>query len=186
LFFPPVAVVPAAPDHFALFGLAPRFSLSLDELDAAYKQVQAQVHPDRYAAGSAAERRVAMQWATLANEAYRTLRDDGRRAAYLCERGGVPIEAESNTAMPPAFLMQQLEWREALDALRVSGGLAAPLLAEVLAARADVLRALRDALDVRQDLPGAAALVRQLMFIDRFRAEVQAAADAQAQPAVQG
>ena len=178
--------MPATPDHFALFGLEPRFALSLDELDAAYKRVQAQVHPDRFAAGTAAERRVAMQWATLANEAYRALRDDGRRAAYLCERGGVPIEAESNTAMPAAFLMRQLEWREALDALRAGGADAASLQAEVEAARADTLRQLHDAIDVRSDLPRAAALVRQLMFIDRFRGEMQSALEAPAQPAVGG
>jgi molecular chaperone HscB len=178
--------VPAALDHFALFGLEPRFAIALDDLDAAYKRVQAQVHPDRFAAATAAERRVAMQWAAQANEAYRALRDDGRRAAYLCERGGVPIEAESNTAMPPAFLMQQLEWRETLDDLRASGGDAASLQSEVEAARADVLRQLNDALDLQFDLPRAAALVRQLMFIDRFRGEVQAAVDAPAQPAVGG
>ena len=76
------------------------------------------MHPDRFASGTAAERRVAMQWATRANEAYTTLRSPQRRAAYLVERAGVPINAETNTAMPPAFLMQQMEWREALDEVR--------------------------------------------------------------------
>jgi len=49
---------------------------------------------------AAAERRVAMQWAAQANEAFRTLRSPVARAAYLCERNGQPIGAESNTAMP--------------------------------------------------------------------------------------
>src|SRR5512134_737475 len=106
------------PDHFELFGLPPRFAIDLDALERAYKEVQAHVHPDRFAAGTAAERRVAMQWATRANEAYTTLRSPQKRAAYLVERAGVPIDAESNTAMPPAFLMQQMEWREALDEAR--------------------------------------------------------------------
>ncbi len=109
------------PDHFQLFDLPPRFALDMAALDSAYRSVQGQVHPDRFAAGTAAENRVAMQWATQANEAYRTLKSPLKRAAYLCERAGVPIDAESNTTMPTEFLMQQLQWREALDDAR--GGL---------------------------------------------------------------
>jgi molecular chaperone HscB len=163
--------VPAALDHFELFGLTPSFAVDLGALEAAYKRVQAQVHPDRFATGSAAERRVAMQWATQANEAYRTLRDPGRRAAYLCERHGVAIDAESNTAMPPAFLMQQMTWREALDDVRASGLGGDALMAEVEQARVETTKALAEAIDVQGDYARAAALVRQLMFIDRFRAE---------------
>jgi molecular chaperone HscB len=178
--------VSASLDHFALFGLAPRFAVDLDELEAAYRRVQAQVHPDRFASGSPAERRVAMQWATQANEAYRALRDDARRAAYLCERAGVPIDAESNTAMPSAFLMQQLEWREALDEARSGGGVAAELQAEVDATRADTIRRLGNALDTARDATAAAALVRQLMFIDKFRAELRTASEQAADQAAGG
>src|SRR6187402_2990730 len=106
------------PDHFQLFDLLPRFALDMAALDHAYRSVQGQVHPDRFAASTAAENRVAMQWATQANEAYRTLKSPLKRAAYLCERAGVPIDAESNTTMPTEFLMQQLHWREALDDAR--------------------------------------------------------------------
>ncbi len=164
--------MPAAFDHFDLFGLTPSFAVDLDALEAAYKRVQAQVHPDRFATGSAAERRVAMQWATRANEAYRVLRDPGKRAAYLCECHGVAIEAESNTSMPPAFLMQQMAWREALDDDVHAGGCGVDeLIAEVEQARTETLGALAQAIDVLADYVRAAALVRQLMFIDRFRAE---------------
>ena len=56
-----------------------------------------------------------MQWAVRVNEAYQRLKDPLKRAAYLCELDGAPIDAENNTAMPADFLMQQMEWREALD-----------------------------------------------------------------------
>lgn len=171
----------SALDHYALFGLAPRFALDLPALEAAYKRVQAQVHPDRYAAASAAEKRVAMQWATQANEAYRTLRDDTRRAAYLCERQGRPIDAESNTAMPPAFLMQQMQWHEALDDLRGSGGDAAALAAEIGRARAQTVADLTAALDAAQDYARAAALVRQMMFIDKLQGELRGLAENRAE-----
>ncbi len=173
-------------DHFALLGLAPRFAIDLDALEAAYKRVQAQVHPDRFAAGTAAERRVAMQWATQANEAYRVLRDDARRAAYLCERAGVLIDAESNTAMPAAFLLQQLEWREALDEARATGHGHAAVRAQVDETRSTTVGQLAAALDTALDAPRAAALVRQLMFIDKFRADLLAADESPARDAVGG
>lgn len=166
--------MPAALDHFELFGLTPSFAIDLDALEAAFKRVQAQVHPDRFATGTAAERRIAMQWATQANEAYRTLRDPGRRAAYLCERHGVTVDAESNTAMPAAFLMQQMAWRESLDEIRADGRSPDALIAEVEEARAGTTAALAAAIDTHGDFAHAAALVRQLMFIDRFRAETVA------------
>ncbi len=162
-------------DHFALFDLPPRFALDETALEAAYRRVQAQVHPDRFAAAGPAERRVAMQWAARANEAYRTLRSPAARAAYLCERHGQPIEAETNTAMPAEFLMQQMEWRERLDEAR--GGDAEAerrLQSEVETRRREVLDRVGAAIDQRRDFAAAAAGVRELYFIDRFRDELSA------------
>jgi DnaJ-domain-containing protein 1 len=76
------------------------------------------VHPDKFVNATDAEKRVAMQWATRANEAYQTLKSPQKRAHYLCELNGVDLQTESNTAMPMAFLMQQMEWREALGDAR--------------------------------------------------------------------
>ncbi|MGH6611997.1 MAG: Fe-S protein assembly co-chaperone HscB [Burkholderiaceae bacterium] len=172
--------MPKLPDHFQLFNLPPRFALDTAELDRAYREVQSQVHPDRFAAGTAAESRVAMQWATRANEAYQTLKSPLKRAAYLCEGAGVSIDAESNTAMPSEFLVQQLEWREALDDARDACDSTAmqKLSDETTAVRDDVHRRLEQALDSESDFPLAATLVRQLMFIEKFASEISAAHDA--------
>ena len=102
-------------DDFTLFGLAPRHAIDRVALDARWRELQGEVHPDRFAAQGAAAQRVAMQWAVRVNEAYQRLKDPLRRAAYLCELRGAPIDAERNTAMPQAFLMQQMQWREGLD-----------------------------------------------------------------------
>jgi len=102
-------------DDFELFGLPRRSAQDRAQIDACWKALQAQVHPDRFAAEGGAAQRVAMQWAVRVNEAYARLKDPLRRAAYLCELQGAPINAENNTAMPAAFLMQQMAWREALD-----------------------------------------------------------------------
>ena len=160
----------AVPDHFALFGLQPSFDLDNTALDAAFKRLQSRIHPDRFAAASAAEKRVAMQWAARANEAFQVLRLPVKRAAYLCELNGVPPNAESNTAMPAEFLMQQLEWREAAaDPDRVDA-----VAREAHAARETTLVELAQAIDRERDYVRAAALVRQLMFIDKLREEIGA------------
>jgi molecular chaperone HscB len=166
------------PDHFELFGLPARFAIDPDALEQAYKDVQARVHPDRYAAGTAAERRVAMQWATRANEAYTTLRSPVRRAAYLVERAGVKIDAEKNTAMPAAFLQQQMEWREALDEARQDAAARDELRATMNDERTELIAAIGRALDEQHDAHTAAALVRQLMFVDRFAADIGLADEA--------
>jgi molecular chaperone HscB len=166
------------PDHFELFGLPPRFAIDPDALEHAYRDVQARVHPDRFAAGTPAERRVAMQWATRANEAYTTLRSPQKRAAYLVERAGASIDAETNTAMPPAFLMQQMEWREALDEARGNAAALDELRATVDSERGRLLSAIGQAIDETRDYAQAASLVRQLMFVDRYASEIDLAEEA--------
>ena len=160
-----------ASDDFELFGLPRRFALDRAALDERWRALQAQVHPDRFAAEGPSAQRVAVQWAVRVNEAYQRLKEPLRRAAYLCELKGAPIGAEDNTAMPAAFLMQQMEWREALDE---AGSLEAveSLHAELLDARRDTLAAVQRLLDVQDDAPAAAAQVRALMFIERFAEDV--------------
>jgi molecular chaperone HscB len=158
-------------DDFALFGLPQRFALDRGALDARWRALQGEVHPDRFAAEGALSQRLAMQWALRVNEAYRRLKDSVARGAYLCELRGVPIDAQRNTAMPAEFLQQQLAWREALDDAE---GLAAVerLDAEIAAQERDLIGQLGRALDERDDAAAAAQLVRALMFVARFRADI--------------
>ena len=100
---------------FELFGLPAAFSLDRAQLDLQWKSLQREAHPDRFASEGAAAQRIAMQWSVRINEAYNRLKDPLKRAAYLCELNGAAVNAENNPSMPPAFLMQQMEWREALD-----------------------------------------------------------------------
>jgi molecular chaperone HscB len=105
--------------HFELFGLPQSYALDRDKLDAAYRDLQNTVHPDRFAAQPDAEQRVAMQWATQVNEAYQTLKHPVSRGVYLLKLQGVDALDANNTKMAPAFLMQQMEWREAIEDARV-------------------------------------------------------------------
>ena len=162
-----------ADSDFALFALPERFRQDRAALDVRWKELQREAHPDRHAAQGAAAQRVAMQWSVRINEAYQRLKDPLKRAAYLCEQRGAPINAESNTAMPTAFLMQQMQWREALDEAATEGELDA-LAIELSAARAQVLAGIERLLDEAQDAAAAANEVRALMFIERFDHDVQA------------
>ena len=103
-------------DYFELFELPARFAIDISELEQTWRSKSSQVHPDRFATASDTEKRVAMQWASLINEAYQVLKNPIKRATYLCEQQGMDVAAESNTSMPPAFLFKQMEWREDLDA----------------------------------------------------------------------
>ena len=159
-------------NDFELFQLPRRQQLDRAMLDARWKDLQREAHPDRFAAQGPAAQRVAMQWSVRINEAYQRLKDPLKRAAYLCELGGVPVEAHSNTAMPADFLMQQMEWREALDDAEDAGALQA-LACEVQQASSDALQEVTAAIDTQQDMLAAAALVRRMMFIQKFAQEVR-------------
>ena len=160
-------------NHFDLFRLPQQFTLDVDALDAAYREVQSQVHPDKFVYAGDAEKRVAMQWATRANEAYQTLKNPLKRAQYLCEQNGVDLRTESNTAMPMAFLMQQMEWREALEDARGAKDMTAleALDKQLQNGRKDVLRQVEEHL-ASGEFVQAAQEVRALMFLEKFAEEV--------------
>ena len=156
---------------FELFGLPTRFAQERAAIDARWKDLQREAHPDRFAGEGSAAQRVALQWSVRINEAYQRLKDPLKRAAYLCELRGAPIDAENNTAMPPAFLMEQMEWREALDEAEGEAGLE-ELSDRVLARRREMLAGIERLLDVQGDAAAAAQQVRALMFVERFATDV--------------
>ncbi len=160
-------------DDFELFGLPQQFAQDRAAIDARWKDLQREAHPDKFAAQGAAAQRVAMQWSVRINEAYQRLKDPLRRAAYLCELHGVPVNAESNTAMPAEFLMQQMAWREALDEAQEVSDLDA-LSDEVAGRRRALLQDFVQLLDQARDYRGAVAQVRALMFIERFARDIEA------------
>ncbi len=160
-----------ASDDFELFGIPRRFQQDRAGLDARWRALQSEVHPDRFAGEGASTQRLAVQWAARVNEAYRRLKDPLQRAAYLCELLGAKVNAEDNTAMPASFLMQQLEWREALEDAEALPQVQA-LADEVAARRAHALARVQTALDDEDDPQAAAQQVRALMFIERFAEDV--------------
>jgi molecular chaperone HscB len=163
-------------NHFELLGLPVAFAVDPARLERSYRELQGTVHPDRFAASSDAERRIAMQWATRANEAYRTLRDPLERARYLLHLRGFDTEEETNTAMPPDFLMQQMEWREGVAEARAANDAAAleSLEREIVAARSEMLGQLERSL-AGANYEAGCSLVRKLRFLEKLEREIEEA-----------
>jgi molecular chaperone HscB len=102
-------------NYFELFQLPVTFSIDLDDLASRYFELQKISHPDRYVGSSDQEQRLAVQWAMQINEAYQNLRDPLKRAIYLLKQSGVDLV--ENPQMNPAFLIEQIEFREEIDSI---------------------------------------------------------------------
>jgi molecular chaperone HscB len=159
-------------DDFTLFGLTRSFQQDAARIDASWKDLQRQAHPDRFVADGAAAQRLAMQWSVRINEAHQRLKDPVKRAALLCEMAGQPIAAHTNTAMPPAFLMQQMEWREALEEAASLDAVEA-LHDEVQVFHKGQLAQLAECIDIKHDFASAAQVVRGLMFVEKFLLDME-------------
>lgn len=160
-------------DYFALFQLKPQFKIDRQALESAYLTVQQKVHPDMHAQASDSDKRVSMQLSALANSAYRTLMNPIQRGLYMCSRNGVDPQLETNTAMPAQFLMQQMEWREALDDVRGQPSKLDSLYKEVEQTRENLLKEVEATIDGANDFEMAAKQLRALLFIDKFSAELE-------------
>ena len=165
-------------NHFELFALPERYAIDTTQLERAYREVQSKVHPDKFVQSGEAEKRVAMQWATRANEAYQVLKKPLPRATYLCQLHGIDLQTESNTSMPVAFLMQQIEWREAFDDARAAADTAAlhALEAELTTSLKTMLTALASSFD-DNDFSAATEHIRACMFIEKFLQDIAALDD---------
>ena len=163
--------------HFELFGLPPAFSLDLQDLERAYREIQSRVHPDRFAQAGDAERRASLQWTSRVNEGFEVLKNPVKRASHLLALHGVDVAFETNTAMPPEFLMQQMELREKLEEARDSSSLD-KLRQDLLSARQKLESEIGDTIDGRQDYRSAADLVRKLQFLHRLDEEIDEAYEA--------
>lgn len=163
--------------YFELFGLQPQFAIELATLEANFRKIQAEVHPDKFVTATSSEKLKSMQTATLANEAYLTLKSPALRASYLLSLQGINAIAETNTSMPADFLMQQMEWREELEDAKQARNIdALELLAKVLKTEAKNLQAhFSNTFDDKKDYQTATEIARKLTFIDKVTTDIKKA-----------
>ena len=164
-------------NYFELFGLKPIFNIELATLESNFRKIQSDSHPDRFVTASAADKLSAMQRATLANEAYLSLKNPANRAKYLLELQGITAISETNTAMPTDFLMQQMEWREATEDAVSAKDVDAldSLLAEIRVEAKNLQENLISLLDVQKDYTAATDATRKLIFIDKVSEDINRA-----------
>ena len=158
-------------NHFELFGLPRRFVVDAAALEARYRELQREVHPDRFAAAPEIERRASMQLATRVNEAYQTLKSPLRRAVYILRLRGVDPEFETNTAMQPEFLMEQMSWRERIEARSEPEALL-QLRAGLRDESGKIYEKLHGQLDEGRDDEAACETTRMLMFYEKLGEEI--------------
>lgn len=165
-------------NFFELFNLPAQFDVDGKALDTAYRNIQRLVHPDRFVTASEAEKRAAVQYASLVNDAYQTLRDPLKRAGHLCALNGVPIDNNAHIQMDPLFLMEQMAWREKLEAAQDSGDREALLAldGEQAKLRAKQLMAVKGHLDAHR-FKEAVTGIHKLMFLNRFGEDIRRAID---------
>ena len=166
-------------DFFSLFKFPVRFQIDGSALEQKFRALQAEVHPDKFAHLTESERRMSMQWATRVNEGYQTLRNPLNRARYLLSLQGVDTQEDSNTAMPVDFLMQQMEWREALEETRqTKNGTALEKLEQRVQHEMRLLqKQLATDLDETHDYAAASGIVRKLKFLEKLAEEIGSAFD---------
>jgi molecular chaperone HscB len=164
-------------NYFQLFDLPETFAIALSSLETQYRQIQASAHPDRYVTATAADKLQSMQLATLANEAYLTLKNPAKRAQYLLTLMGIDSMSESNTCMPVDFLMEQMQWRESLEGASMAKDIdALDALLEAMQVESTQLSAsLSHLMDVKKDYAAASETTRKLVFIDKVCADIQQA-----------
>ncbi len=162
-------------NHFELFRLPVGYGVDLAMLERAFRDVQREVHPDRYAQASETEQRLAAQWATQVNEAYRTLKSPLARARYILKLNGIDTKEETNTAMPRAFLMQQMEWREAVAEAKAARNVSTleTLNGQRKGEEKVLIAQLAHQLAYAGTMSAASETVRKLRFLEKLGEEIE-------------
>lgn len=176
-------------DAFDVLGLPPTFELDASQLEQRYRDLQRQLHPDKFVNASSSERRESLSRAVSVNDAYRALKDELKRAELLYARlAGKPPDKQSTA--DGELLMEVMELREELAEARQRRALpkALSLQAEVTEREAREKSKLRQ---VFASLPGegadgpgafaqldtAARALTRLRYYRRFHDEVAALED---------
>lgn len=170
-------------NYFTLFNIPEQFEVDNQLLAKTYQTLAQLTHPDKFAASSEQEKAIAVRKNAQVNDAYQVLKSPLSRAEHMLEMRGVELRHEQQTMQDPAFLMQQMEWREQLEELDQSSD---PF---------DVLNDLDDEIGVQikghhkqlafllthqsaeHDIQ-AADEVRKLKFLYKLRDEIQSKEDA--------
>lgn len=164
-------------NYFELFDLPVTTEVDPALLSERYRELQRQTHPDRFAAASEHEQRLALQYTTLINEAYEVLGSDLKRAIYLLEQHEIQLNETENTQVEPGFLMEQIELREALEEISTTDDASIEL--DQLGLKVDaIIKALNEEFASRwqentpSSLELAVTTVRKMQYMTKLKHEI--------------
>lgn len=165
-------------DYFAVLQLPPGCDLDTGLLESQYRKLQQQWHPDRKVVATEPEKRHALQQASLINDAFATLKDPLSRAAHLLFLAGVDVSQYVQSQLDPAFLLQQMHWRDELEEARSNADMQA---LEVLRDRVELVQEqlwvkFRNGYEAG-DVASAQQSYYELQFMQRLSEETRAAED---------
>ncbi len=175
----PAAVVTASRcdvTYFELFALTPSVDVDVAALEARYRALSLEQHPDRQSDPKA--RRQAVDKTASLNEALKVLRDPIKRAFYLLKLKGVDLERDEafeQRQMPIAFLEEVMERREALEEVRAAKDVAKAqkMALEVTLLKEQALESAQKALTA-DAVKEATHQLGRIRYFTRFLEEVEA------------
>nr|Q0HVP1.1 RecName: Full=Co-chaperone protein HscB homolog [Shewanella sp. MR-7] len=170
-------------NYFELFKFSPAFDIDTAVLAERYRELQRAVHPDKFANDTEQQRLLSVQRTAQVNDGYQTLKDPIRRAEHMLSLRGIDLSHETTTVKDTAFLMQQMEWREALEDIRDSADpqeCIDELYDSFAAYRTKLTKLLTAQLssDSEEDALLAAVQVRKLKFMAKLHDELTRIEDA--------
>lgn len=171
-------------NFFELFDAPVSFDVDLPQVQQRYMSLQSLVHPDKFVNASDGEKRLSMQQTSHINEALQTLKDPVLRATYLLKLKGLDINLENETTMDMAFLMAQMDMREAMERVKTQQVAATISFEESLDVlddmRRDVTKQTKTVMSAyaqayqQDDLETAREWIRKLQFLQKAKNEISA------------
>ena len=159
-------------NFFTLLQLPETFVIDLEKLDQNYQTIQKEIHPDRFASFGDEAKLESVKKTAQANDAYQTLKSPIRRAEYLLLLQGINIHDEKYKAVPQAFLMQQMEWREELETHKQNKAALLKLAQDIQLCKHEMINELPRYFENKKNLDEAVKITRELNFIEKIEQHI--------------
>jgi molecular chaperone HscB len=160
-------------DYFSVFGLEPKLSIDVDDLQARFYKLSREHHPDKFARQSPEAQSRALEKTSLLNDGLRILKDPVRRAEFVLTRNGMEIAEQRSKDVPPELLEEVFELNEALEELRSGDDSARAQIeaaqANFIEIRSDIDRQLTELFTEYDQSPAPGPLSRMRGILNRRR-----------------
>ena len=157
-------------EPFSLFELSPNFDIKPNELQAQYLELQRQFHPDNYVLSDPEQKTYVAQLSTYINQSYTSLKNPLLRGILLLKNYNIILDLAKDTILPNHFLIEQMEFHEAIDAAKSSNDLEQlnKLEEHSISTEKKLIKNISVSFK-NNDLQGVQELLKQLAFYNRLK-----------------